>query len=285
MGLNTQEDGHFPLHSCHSLHVPPTPLPCTLHGSDATDAAVILPLVVFLSTLAKVKMCAAIDHPYNRISIRIYFRCLLQIAACQIQSKDHKTPGLWVLCNPVKVFRTTLLDAITRFTIVSYPANTYSNSPALHIYNLPDTYNDYDTNDADSDATSSMDARDARDVHAFQPLSQGDAHLTTTNACEIAVDRPPDVLEAPGEDSIEFDSRFSSTSSVLVESFPFGNPGAPIPGMPEEPSYKQSHATPWAPFRSQRDWDIARWAKMHSTTSSAVADLLALPDVCATQSS
>ena len=70
-----------------------------------------------------------------------------------------------------------------------------------------------------------------------------------------------------------------------MESFPFGNPGAPIPGMPEEPSYEQSHATPWAPFWSQCDWDIARWAKMHSTTSSAVADLLALPDVCATRSS
>ena len=170
------------------------------------DVAAILPLAIFLSTSAKVKMCTAIDHSYNQISIRIYFWCLLQIAMCQIQSKDHKTPGLRVLCNPVKVFYVTLLDAITWFTIVSYPANTYSNGPALHIYDLPDAYNDYDTDNADSNATSFMDARDARDVHAFQPLSRGDVHLMMTDACETTTDRPSDVLKASGENSTEFDS-------------------------------------------------------------------------------
>ena len=125
-----------------------------------------------------------------------------------------------------------------------------------------------------------MDVRDARDIHAFQLESQGDVAMTIDG--EIAVDRRPDVPECPGEESIEFNSRFSFTSSVVVEGFPFGNPGAPIPGMPQGPSYEQFRATPWAPFQSQRDWDIARWAKTHSTTSSAVADLLALPDVSTT---
>ena len=218
------------------------------------DAARNLPLVVFLSTSSKVKIRAAVDHPYNQNSQRIYFHSLLQIAACQIQSKDHKTQVSPVLCDFGKVFHQTLVN--------SYPANTDLNGPALDDICFPPdacgTY-DTDTDNSDSDATSSTDARDT---------------------CQIAADTPPDVLEGSGEGSIEFDSRFSSTSSVIVERFPFGNPGAPISGMPQGPSYGQFQATPYAPFRSQRDWDIARWAKTHSTTSLAVADLLALPDIC-----
>ncbi|KAN0103997.1 hypothetical protein V8E52_011427 [Russula decolorans] len=105
----------------------------------------------------------------------------------------------------------------------------------------------------------------------------------STYPSEIAVDRPPDVLEVPAEQSIEFESHFSDTSSVVVDTFPFGNPGAPIPGVPQgRSSYELFQVTQegiWAPFRSQRDWDIARWTKTHSTTSSAVADLLAIPEV------
>lgn len=158
------------------------------------------------------------------------------------------------------------------------------------MYNPPDA-SDADSSDATSDnATSSMDtsdaaAADARDTHAFQLLSRGDGDLTTTNACEIAVDGPPDVLEDPAEHSIEFDSHFSDASSVVVNPFPFGNPGAPIPGVPEGTS-EQVRATPdeiWAPFRSERDWVIARWAKMR-TTASGVAEFLAFPQVSASQS-
>ncbi|KAI9436290.1 hypothetical protein H4582DRAFT_2112156 [Lactarius indigo] len=35
----------------------------------------------------------------------------------------------------------------------------------------------------------------------------------------------------------------------------------------------------WAPFRTQCDWEIARWAKLRGPSSSAVADLLAIPEV------
>lgn len=43
---------------------------------------------------------------------------------------------------------------------------------------------------------------------------------------EIAIDRPDDDLL---EQTIEFISHFSETLSVIVDTFPFGNPGAPIP--------------------------------------------------------
>ena len=148
-----------------------------------------------------------------------------------------------------------------------------------------------DADNADANNSDAIDAdhadADAIDAHAFQQLSQGDLDLMSTNATEIAVDRPSDVLEVPAEQSIEFNSHFSDTSLVVVDVFPFGKPGAPIPGVPQGRSsydvYQATQGGNWAPFQSQRDWDVARWAKMHGTTSSAVADLFAIPEVCADQ--
>jgi hypothetical protein len=117
------------------------------------------------------------------------------------------------------------------------------------------------------------------DAVAYQFVPQGDGTMTA-NVCEIAADRPPDAREGA---SIEFESTFTDTLSVVVENFPFGNPGAPIPGLPHGPSPYNDFGEdwgPWGPFRSQRDWDIARWAKTHGTTSTAVAELLAMPGVC-----
>ncbi|KAH8978805.1 hypothetical protein EDB86DRAFT_3067224 [Lactarius hatsudake] len=46
--------------------------------------------------------------------------------------------------------------------------------------------------------------------------------------------------------------------------------------------YQSSHETLrssiWAPFRSKCDWEIACWAKTQGPTSSAVADILAIPE-------
>ena len=172
------------------------------------------------------------------------------------------------------------------------------NDPAVHEgYDPPDCaeasgINNADANnptityDADPADGDDLDAADVTDANAFQELSRGDGHLMATNACEIAADRPSDIPEDTAEQSIEFESNFSRTSSVVVEVFPFGNPGAPIPGMPPGCSldvqfqHTQGDSS-WAPFQSQRDWDIACWAKTHGTTSSAVDEFLAIPQVCA----
>ena len=70
--------------------------------------------------------------------------------------------------------------------------------------------------------------------------------------------------------------------TVFIKTFPFGHPGAPI-----EPRHLStmsgSGVTPedsiWAPFCSQRDWEIARWAKIYRLTSTAFSALLAIPEV------
>ncbi|KAH8983326.1 hypothetical protein EDB86DRAFT_2811652 [Lactarius hatsudake] len=35
----------------------------------------------------------------------------------------------------------------------------------------------------------------------------------------------------------------------------------------------------WSPFRSQRDWDFARWAKKRGPTSTLVTELLAIDGI------
>jgi hypothetical protein len=76
----------------------------------------------------------------------------------------------------------------------------------------------------------------------------------------------------------------SDPPQLVVDRFPHGTPGAPIPEMDQGSSAYQSSqeafgTSIWAPFRSQCDWEIARWAKMRGPTSTALTDLLAIPEV------
>ncbi|KAN0111330.1 hypothetical protein V8E52_008605 [Russula decolorans] len=231
-------------------------------------------LAVFLSTLAELKIHDAADS-YQMIQSQ----CLPHIAAwwTVFQFEYHKTSRWPVLCNPVTVCRRDTFSSTG--VAYSYPANTDSNNPAFH--DIYDPQSASDTSDvSDADVTNTMDTSDA---HRASGVDVGDVDLISTYPSEIAVDRPPDVLEVPAKQLIEFESHFSDTSSVVVDAFPFGNPGAPIPGVPQgRSSYELFQVTQegiWAPFRSQRDWDIARWTKTHSTTSLAVANLLAIPEV------
>jgi hypothetical protein len=64
-----------------------------------------------------------------------------------------------------------------------------------------------------------------------------------------------------------------------------GEAGAPLP-RGTEPAYAKYEAhlseiddNPWAPFNSQMDWQIARWAKVRGSTSTAFSDLLAINGV------
>ena len=71
---------------------------------------------------------------------------------------------------------------------------------------------------------------------------------------------------------------------VIIEHFPHGNPGAPIKAMQGSSIYKSSQeglgGSVWAPFQSKCDWHFAYWAKINKLSSSALTDLLAIPNVC-----
>ena len=72
--------------------------------------------------------------------------------------------------------------------------------------------------------------------------------------------------------------------TVVIDHFPFASAGAPLHSMPcGNPPYRSQQGVDgdsiWSPFTSQRDWLFARWAKMRGPTSSAVTELLAIPEV------
>lgn len=145
-----------------------------------------------------------------------------------------------------------------------------------------------DTANAAEDAT---DATDATDADLLEALSND--HPTTTNleqdrrvsaqtpapaAFVEPVPTPPRSTMQPEAD------RLHAAPEIFVERFPNGDPGAPLPGVPQESSIYHSSqvafgASTWAPFHSQCDWEIARWAKMRGPSSSAMEELLAIPEV------
>ena len=135
-----------------------------------------------------------------------------------------------------------------------------------------------------------VDPTDAIDADLLETLTR-DFNHPATDGPELAT---PEELPLVGSHSsdpvppppIHFKCGVSdSTSQIIVDSFPHGSAGAPIPGAYEGSHIYQSTqeafgASIWAPFRSECDWEIARWAKMRGPSSSAVADLFAIPGVC-----
>lgn len=107
------------------------------------------------------------------------------------------------------------------------------------------------------------------------------------NAATILDQEGIDEQGSPQTNQVEADDP-DTTSTVVVDHFPFGSSGAPILDMPRGTlalAHESWRYTPmesmWAPFRSQKDWELAYWVKMRSSCSSAAVDnLLAISDVC-----
>jgi hypothetical protein len=73
----------------------------------------------------------------------------------------------------------------------------------------------------------------------------------------------------------------------VVEQFPSAKAGAPIATVRAVPKYEtyqtdlRSLDNPWAPFSSQLDWEVARWAKLRGPSSTAFTELLKIDGVSA----
>ena len=150
----------------------------------------------------------------------------------------------------------------------------------------PDTAdNDGAPNTADDNGA--PDTTDVTDADILEVLTQTEtsrflesnltAHIPEQNPSAES-ESPPENLPNPLEQSSP-----DASPQVVTERFPYGNPGAPIDGMQGSTIYELSQQAiggpVWAPFQSQCDWDVAHWAKMKGPGSSAVTDLLAIPNV------
>ena len=138
---------------------------------------------------------------------------------------------------------------------------------------------------ADDDDAS--DTADITDADMFEIITQTNGLLgldpTTPDPAqfllaepELPPENPPNPLRPSSPDA-------RPQVPVIVEPFPHGNPGAPINGSQSSSIYESTQrvlgGSVWAPFQSECDWRFAQWAKIHGPSSSALADLLAIPNV------
>ena len=139
-----------------------------------------------------------------------------------------------------------------------------------------------DGTDPNDDSIKQLDPANLVDADAFEYLTCGSPNLS---ACDQLTDNevPMDPIPQPNQTEVDSEDQADvvdteSASAVVIESFPFGRPGAPIPDRAQGPS---AHDSGWAPFHSQLDWEVACWAKRRGQTSTAVTELLAIPGVSA----
>ena len=135
------------------------------------------------------------------------------------------------------------------------------------------------------------DPADVADADAYEELSH--ENLTATPPTLPDQTTLPEVPEIPdlrqredqtGENNqADLMSSQRTSASTVVDEFPFGSPGMPIPdrrrGSTVYELRQVSTDSPWAPFHSELDWTMARWMKMHGSTSRAVTQLLEMPGV------
>jgi len=134
-------------------------------------------------------------------------------------------------------------------------------------------------------ADEAPDPADIADADAFEELAQNNTCFVTTNTDQPTINESPHVPEGP--EQLPNDMEAGSTGAmptVVINHFPSASAGAPIHGMPRgNPSYESQRGadgdSTWSPFTSQCDWLFVRWAKMRGPTSSAVTELLAIPEV------
>jgi len=139
------------------------------------------------------------------------------------------------------------------------------------------------------------DPADVADADAFEQVLRGDSPAANPNplSADDDLDAPEDFTQQTFN-QIELDDQpdaadQETASSVIIDPFPFGSPGTPIPGSSQglsayEALREINVGNSWAPFSSQLDWEVARWAKMRGSSSTAVTELLALPGVCVSYS-
>jgi hypothetical protein len=118
--------------------------------------------------------------------------------------------------------------------------------------------------------------------------------LSSTPSSSGASDRsssPSNILPSEPEDGDSAHrtpwARLTRTTPYVVK-YPDPRAGAPLEGDNEEPTNStyqsrlgedQAH-NPYYPFKSKLDWLIARWGKLRGSSSTALTELLQIPEVC-----
>ena len=145
---------------------------------------------------------------------------------------------------------------------------------------LDDDREDLDDDDMSYNTNDLIDNADAKDADIFEMLGEFNCPAMSIPE-QAASDSPPGPvlpLCSAGQSEV---ANLEASPLAIIHLFPYGSPGTPISQdlHMEGTDSKPSNGSIWAPFGSQCDWEVAYWAKMRGPTSSATADLLAIPEV------
>jgi hypothetical protein len=145
--------------------------------------------------------------------------------------------------------------------------------------------------DSSVDPEGAVDEDVIMDANIYEALSRSQDPVLASNSVAQApsAESQPPLLSPSEQPNVPDHPDYGiaadcEASTLIVDPFPSRDAGAPITDS------LSSHLDPgstqellrhniWAPFRSQCDWEFAHWAKTHGTTSSAVNELLAIPEV------
>lgn len=99
-------------------------------------------------------------------------------------------------------------------------------------------------------------------------------------------EQPEEDLEEEQANLVENGWEPERPSHIVVrysDKYPDHQAGAPMkktqPGDDNYRAVLDNSSNPWAPFSSQMDWEIAKWAKLRGAGSTAFSDLLAIEGV------
>ena len=141
----------------------------------------------------------------------------------------------------------------------------------------------HNTNDGDAADATDADLLELLANHGSTNTKQ-DHPVKAQSAAPPPIDPLPPSPAPPAHPPQPNANSLDALAPLAIDHFPHSNPGVPIPTAHRGSSgYQRSQdafgASVWAPFASQCDWEMAHWAKMRGPTSSAMEDLLAIPEV------
>ncbi|KAG1786942.1 uncharacterized protein HD556DRAFT_1313146 [Suillus plorans] len=183
-------------------------------------------------------------------------------------------------------------DSRCKAVLASSHHHVYTPSPPAHndaeMQDLEDRFLDPFDEDqtwhCDEHAESSSDEEDDREEHEWEPPVQEDEGVPGEEPqADDSMDN--DNGSADHQTRHQIERRIIDQDRVHVVSYPDHRAGQPI-SQAEIQNANAMYASsidgaenPYAPFHSQMDWEIARWAKLRGLSSTAFSDLLSIDGV------
>jgi hypothetical protein len=139
------------------------------------------------------------------------------------------------------------------------------------------TYEEDDLEWSDNNNSDSSDEEEDLDSEEWEPPAQGDNESSHSN--DSGTEESAD--QQAHRQQIE---ELNMGQNIVIIPYPDAHAGKPITGQPSGANATYginagSAANVYAPFASQMDWDIAKWAKLRGSSSTAFTDLLSTDGV------